>query len=152
MRAGPPPSAERRCAFCNTPSARMRILEPCAFLPRNGDDSFQRKSPMRIRCNDFQHIFARAMFFSMISMHFHMKLQFPSKKTKVFLQCTDFEGRVFRSTFLMRRVESAHSDAPSCDVEASSQLQTQRHALERNSSDLRSTQPSAVEQNPCEAR
>ena len=61
----PDASPERRCAFCKTPSVGMQLLEPCAFLPRNGDDYFSRKSPMRIWCKDFQYIFARAMIFLM---------------------------------------------------------------------------------------
>ena len=67
------PSPERRCAFCKTPSVGMQLLEPCAFLPRNGDDYFSRKSPMRIWCKDFQYIFARAMIFLMKILHFHAK-------------------------------------------------------------------------------
>jgi len=97
--ARPDASPERRCAFCKTPSVGMQLLEPCAFLPRNGDDYFSRKSPMRIWCNDSQYIFARAMIFLMKICHFHTKCQFYSKKTKVFKISTISRGVLFEAHF-----------------------------------------------------
>ena len=92
----------------------MQLLEPCAFLPRNGDDYFSRKSPMRIWCNDSQYIFARAMIFLMKICHFHTKCQFYSKKTKGFQDFNDFEGRAFRGTFLMRCAVWSQRTATRC--------------------------------------
>jgi len=48
-------------------------------------------------------------------------------------------------------VKSTHVNALSCHIKASSQLQTQLRAPERNSSELRPTQLNATQQNPSEA-
>ena len=82
----------------------MQVSEACAFLPRNGDDFFSRKTPMRVWCKEFQYIFASAMFFLSKKCTFAKIKQKYSSKTNVLQIFMIFGGWLFRA----RGSRSAH--------------------------------------------